>query len=207
MAILPVLELPNPMLRRRAKKVRRIDKSVLKLAYSMVETMQDANGVGLAANQVGELRRVIVIQLHDEDVARIYINPEIVQREGERKVEEGCLSIPGYRANIKRSVWIKFRALDHSAAVVKLKAEDILSQALEHEVDHLDGILYIDHMESHEKLIPVESDSEESAFEVVEQHSEHLPALPSDSFKESDSGLLVPDTEDSRDTPATLKIK
>ena len=82
MAILPILELPNPILRKRAKKVRRIDKSVLKLAYSMVETMKDANGVGLAANQVGELRRLIVIQLHEEEEARIYINPEIVQREG-----------------------------------------------------------------------------------------------------------------------------
>ena len=163
MAILPVLELPNPMLRRRAKKVRRIDKSVLKLAYSMVETMQDANGVGLAANQVGELRRVIVIQLHDEDVARIYINPEIVQREGERKVEEGCLSIPGYRANIKRSVWVKFRALDDSATVVKLKAEDILSQALEHEVDHLDGILYVDRLVSRDNLWKIEDEQEQEA--------------------------------------------
>ena len=207
MAILPVLELPNPILRRRAKKVRRIDKSVLKLAYSMVETMNDANGVGLAANQVGELRRVIVIQLHEEDEARIYGNPEIVQREGEREVEEGCLSIPGYRANIKRSVWVKFRALDHSATVVKLKDEDILSQAMEHEVDHLDGILYIDHMESHEKLIPVERDSDESGEEDAEPQPEQAPALTSGPFKQTDSGLLVPDTEDARETPATLKIR
>ena len=207
MAILPILELPNPILRKRAKKVRRIDKSLLKLAYSMIDTLKEASGVGLAANQVGELRRVIVIQLPEEDKVRIYINPEIVQREGEREVEEGCLSIPGYRANIKRSVWVKFRALDHSATVVKLKAEDILSQALEHEVDHLDGILYIDHMESHEKLIPIDKDSDESAFEVVEQQSEHSPAPTSGSFKETDSGLLVPDAEDSRETPATLKVK
>lgn len=207
MAILPILELPNPILRRRAKKVRRIDKSVLRLAYSMIDTLKEANGVGLAANQVGELRRVIVIQLPEEDEVRIYINPEIVQREGEREVEEGCLSIPGYRANIKRSVWVKFRALDHSATVVKLKAEDILSQALEHEVDHLDGILYIDHMESHEKLIPVDSDSEVTVEGGAEQKPEHSPAPTSGSFKETDSGLLVPDAEDSRETPATLKIK
>ncbi len=207
MAILPILELPNPILRRRAKKVRRIDKSVLKLAYSMIDTLKGANGVGLAANQVGELRRVIVIQLQGEDEVRIYINPEIVQREGEREVEEGCLSIPGYRANIKRSLWVKFRALDHSATVVKLKAEDILSQALEHEVDHLDGILYIDHMESHEKLIPVDKDSEVTVEDGAEQEPEHSPAPASGSFKETDSGLLVPDAEDSRETPATLKIK
>lgn len=207
MAILPILELPNPILRRRAKKVRRIDKSVLRLAYSMIDTLKGANGVGLAANQVGELRRVIVIQLPEEDEVRIYINPEIVQREGEREVEEGCLSIPGYRANIKRSVWVKFRALDHSATVVKLKAEDILSQALEHEVDHLDGILYIDHMESHEKLIPVDKDSEVTAEGGAEQKPELSPTPTSGSFKETDNGLLVPDAEDSRETPATLKIK
>ena len=207
MAILPILELPNPILRRRAKKVRRIDKSVLRLAYSMIDTLKEANGVGLAANQVGELRRVIVIQLPEEDEVRIYINPEIVQREGEREVEEGCLSIPGYRANIKRSVWVKFRALDHSATVVKLKAEDILSQALEHEVDHLDGILYIDHMESHEKLIPVDKDSEVTVESDAEQQPEQIPEATSGSFKETDSGLLVPDAEDSRETPATLKIK
>ncbi len=207
MAILPILELPNPVLRQRAKKVRRIDKSVLKLAYSMIDTLKDANGVGLAANQVGELRRVIVIRLPEEDEVRIYINPEIVQREGEREVEEGCLSIPGYRANIKRSLWVKFRALDHSATVVKLKAEDILSQALEHEVDHLDGILYIDHMESHEKLIPVDKDSEVTVEDGAEREPEHSSAPDSDSFKETDSGLLVPDAEDSRETPATLKIK
>ena len=130
-----------------------------------------------------------------------------MQREGEREVEEGCLSIPGYRANIKRSVWVKFRALDHSATVVKLKAEDILAQALEHEVDHLDGILYIDHMKSHEKLIPVDKDSEVTAEGGAEQKPEHSPAPTSGSFKETDSGLLVPDAEDSRETPATLKIK
>ena len=207
MAILPILELPNPILRRRAKKVRRIDKSVLRLAYSMIDTLKEANGVGLAANQVGELRRVIVIQLPEEDEARIYINPEIVKREGEREVEEGCLSIPGFRANIKRSVWVKFRALDHSATVVKLKAEDILSQALEHEVDHLDGILYIDHMESHEKLIPVDRDEDDPVEEGPQLRPGHFPAPPSGPFKETDGGLLVPDTEDPRETPATLKIK
>ena len=89
MAILPILELPDPVLRQRAKKVRKIDTSVLKLADDMVQTMRDANGIGLAANQVGVLKRVIVIQLPEEEEARIYINPEIIYREGEQDWYDG----------------------------------------------------------------------------------------------------------------------
>ena len=159
MAVLPILELPHPVLRQRAKKVRKIDASVLRLAHDMVETLADANGVGLAANQVGALRRVIVIRLHEEDEeTRIYINPEIVLREGEREVEEGCLSIPGYKGLITRSVWVKFSALDHTSKLVKLKADGLLSQALEHEVDHLNGILYLDHLKEHDTLWSVDED-------------------------------------------------
>ena len=94
MAVRPILELPHPALRRRAKRVRRLDSSVMRLAHDMVDTLHMAAGVGLAANQVGDFRRIIVVQLPDEDEARIYVNPEIVHREGSRRVEEGCLSIP-----------------------------------------------------------------------------------------------------------------
>jgi peptide deformylase len=201
LAVRPILELPNPVLRERAKKVRQVDASILQLAYDMIDTMRDANGVGLAANQVGELKRVIVIQLPEEEEARIYINPEIVQREGERKIEEGCLSIPGYKGFIKRSVWVKFRALDHSAKLVKLKADDLLAQALEHEVDHLNGILYIDHLEDHEKLIKVETTAE------VEDTGNNEDKGQSESGENS-NGLWVPNSEpDPRETPASLKIK
>ena len=184
MAIRPILELPNPVLRQRAKKIRSIDSQLMRLAYDMVDTMQHANGVGLAANQVGELKRLIVIQLPDEEEVRIYFNPEIVKREGKRDVEEGCLSIPGYRAK-----------------VIKFKAEDILSQALEHEVDHLNGILYIDHMEEHQQLIPVDKseDDEESA---------EIDSNDGDADQPDSSGssvLWTPD--DPRETPASLKIK
>ena len=160
MAIREILQIPHPLLRQRARRVRSIDDDVLRLAYDMVETMRDANGIGLAANQVGELRRVIVIQLPEEEEARIYVNPEITLREGERRVEEGCLSIAGYKGMVTRSMWVRFRALDHTAKTVKLRAEDVLSQALEHEVDHLNGILYTDHMEAHEKLMKVEPETE-----------------------------------------------
>lgn len=202
MAIREILQLPHPKLRMRAKKVRSIDGDVLHLAQDMVDTMRKADGVGLAANQVGELRRVIVIQLPGEDEARVYINPEILQRNGERQVEEGCLSIAGYKGIVTRSVWVKFRALDHTSTLVKLNAEDVLSQALEHEVDHLNGILYIDHMESHEKLIKVEPEPTDSDSGEARQYDVDDNASPS-----PDSGLWLPDGDDPRNTPASLKVK
>lgn len=167
MSVLPILELPHPILRQRARKVRSVDKKLLRLAWDMIDTLDDAGGVGLAANQVGELRRLIVVRLPDED-ARIYVNPEIIKREGQREVEEGCLSVPGYQGLITRSVWVRFGALDHESHTVKFKAEELLAQALEHEVDHLDGILYLDHLESHENLTKIEpvTPSEESGEET-----------------------------------------
>ena len=116
-----ILEIPHPILRQRARKIRRIDRNILRLAHDMVDTMREARGVGLAANQVGELRRLIVIQIPEEEEARIYFNPEIVRRGGERDVEEGCLSHPGYRAIIQRSAWVKFGALDHTERLVKIE--------------------------------------------------------------------------------------
>ena len=215
MAIREILQLPHPLLRQRARRVRAIDDTVLRLAYDMVDTMRYAQGVGLAANQVGELRRVIVIQLPEEEEARIYINPEIVTRGGERKIEEGCLSIAGYKGMVTRSVWVRFRALDHTSKVVKLRAEDVLSQALEHEVDHLNGILYIDHMEAHEKLMKVEPEDEDSADADDADSDANGNAPESDDANDSDNDhvsnhsktdLWLPE-EDSRNTPATLKIK
>lgn len=209
MAIREILQIPHPALRQRARKVRAIDDEVLRLAHDMVETMRNAQGVGLAANQVGELRRVIVIQLPDEEEARIYINPEITLREGERRIEEGCLSIAGYKGIVTRSVWVRFRALDHTSKVVKLRAEEVLSQALEHEVDHLNGILYTDHMEAHEKLIKVEPEQEASSDSGTEEGGDGDTDEPEDTVhapSHSGSGLWIPE-EDSRNTPATLKLK
>ena len=155
------------MLRQKAKKVRKIDRSIERLAEDMSETLRHANGVGLAANQVGVLRRVIVIQLPEEEELRVYINPEIVHREGERQVEEGCLSVPGYKGIITRAVWVKAKGLDRRSRVVRLKADGILAQALEHEIDHLNGILYMDHLKSHEQLIKIEPELEPATAEMV----------------------------------------
>ena len=202
MAVLPILELPHGTLRQRARKVRKIDSSVLSLAYDMVDTMRDARGVGLAANQVGVLRRLIVVQLPEEEEASIYINPEIVHREGQREIEEGCLSVPGYKGLITRSVWVRFRALDHESVVVQLKADELLSQVLEHEVDHLNGILFLDHLESHEKLQKIESEPQEAHPEGDGQFPEGDHA----GHVETPGGLVVP-ASSAEDAPASLKVK
>ena len=169
MAILPIREFPDIILRQKAKKVRKIDQSIQKLADDMIDTLDHADGAGLAANQVGVLRRVIVIQLPDEEEPRVYINPEIIHKEGEREVEEGCLSVPGYKAIITRSVWLKAKGLDRTSKLVKLKADGLLAQVLEHEIDHLNGILYLDHLKSHQDLVRLDPQIAQHSVEISHQ--------------------------------------
>lgn len=161
MAVLPLRLAPDPVLRTKAKRVRAIDARLLKLIDDMIDTMRDVGGVGLAANQVGTLLRVCVIEVPEEDAPRVLINPEVLRRKGEREVEEGCLSIPGYRGILKRSEQVRVRALDRDGKVMRIKAEGLLAQALEHEADHLNGVLYIDHLESPDKLYKLEPAQEE----------------------------------------------
>ena len=156
MAVLNMRTLPDPVLRQKARRVSKIDDSLQKLIDDMIDTMRDASGVGLAANQVGVLQRVVVIEIPDEDQVWVLINPEIIRREGERVVEEGCLSIPGYRGELTRSLKVRVRALDRDGKPVRIKAEGLLAQALEHETDHISGTLYIDHLESPDKLWKLE---------------------------------------------------
>ena len=105
MAVQSILEFPHKILRRKARKVRKIDRAINVLADDLADTLIDSGGVGLAANQIGSLHRLIAINLPEENDVRIYINPEIIHREGEREVEEGCLSVPGYKGIITRSIW------------------------------------------------------------------------------------------------------
>jgi len=155
MSILEIRTFPDPILRRRARPVRAIDERIRQLAGDMIETLRNARGVGLAANQVGELKRLVVLQMPEEEDARILVNPAIVRRTGERRVDEGCLSVPGYFGVITRSVKVKARALDDWGSKLRISAEDILAQAIEHEIDHLNGILFLDHLESHEDLVEI----------------------------------------------------
>lgn len=156
MAVLPIHTLPDSVLKQKAKKVHTIDRSTKKLVRDMLETMHAEPGrVGLAAPQVGVLLRVIVIGMPEEEDI-VLINPEIVRRRGERVIDEGCLSVPGYFGQIKRSEAVTVKGKDQHGKEIRVKAEGLLAQALEHEIDHLNGTLYIDHPEVKETLRKVE---------------------------------------------------
>ena len=160
MAVIPIHTLPDPILRQKARRVKSIDKSIEKLIDDMVETMHSASGVGLAAPQVGVPLRVIVIGIPDEEEIAL-INPQILRRTGERLVNEGCLSVPGYIAQVQRAEQVRVKGLDRSGKEIRLRANDLLAQALEHEIDHLNGVLYVDYLESMDELQPVEASSDE----------------------------------------------
>jgi len=151
MAVLPILKYPDPVLRRKAKRVSHVDESLNRLIDDMIETMHQVSGAGLAAPQVGVSLRIAVIGIPDEEVI-VLVNPEVVRKSGERVVVEGCLSIPGYRGEIKRAEKVTVKALDRNGKAFRIKADDLLAEVLEHETDHLNGILYIDLLESPEKL-------------------------------------------------------
>jgi len=155
MAILPIRTVPDPVLRQKAKRVKAIDKSVRKLINDMQETLHTASGVGLAANQVGQTLRLIVLNVPGND-CKVVINPEVLRRIGSRVVNEGCLSIPGYIGEIKRSELVRVKGQDARGKEIKLKADGLFAEVLEHEIDHLNGILYIDHLESQEKFRKLE---------------------------------------------------
>jgi peptide deformylase len=125
----------------------------------MIETMKAAPGLGLAAPQVGIPLRVIVIELPGKEPFAL-INPEIVRRSGEREVIEGCLSVPGYRGDIKRSLSVTVKGQNRQGKQVRMKAKELLAQVLEHEMDHLNGVLYIDHLESRDKFYRIEPEAE-----------------------------------------------
>lgn len=146
MAILKIRTDPDPILRMKAKKVSSLDSSVQKLIDDMIQTMQSAPGVGLAANQVGVPLRIVVIQMPDEEPF-VLVNPEVVEKSGQRQVVEGCLSVPGYQAEITRSEKVKIRARDRHGKIIRKKASNsLLANCMEHEIDHLNGILYIDYL-------------------------------------------------------------
>ena len=171
MAILNIRLAPDPILFRKARKVAKITAQHKKLAQDMVETMAEHNGVGLAANQVGVLERICVVQTPDMEEAMILVNPEIVKKEGRREVEEGCLSVPGYRGMVVRSEKVQARALDLNSKRFKVDAEnDLLAQALEHEIDHLNGIMYMDHLVAHTTLYKVQERGAEGSEEQPDEH-------------------------------------
>jgi peptide deformylase len=148
MALLPIITLPDPLLRKKSAPVERVDDALRALADAMLETMYAAPGVGLAAVQVGILRRLIVVDTSSKDEERhplVLINPEIVTLGSEMRLhEEGCLSIPDVRVEIERPGLVQVRYLDRDGRPQELEAEGLLATAIQHEMDHLDGRLIID---------------------------------------------------------------
>jgi peptide deformylase len=149
MSLLDIITIPDPILRKVAHPVERVDAELRRLADDMLETMYDAPGVGLAAPQVGVSRRLVVIDASDKDEEPrkplVMINPEILTLSGERKIyEEGCLSIPDVKIEIERPAGLTARYLDREGQMQELAAEGLLATVIQHEVDHLDGKLIID---------------------------------------------------------------
>jgi peptide deformylase len=159
MAVLQMRTLPDPALRQRAKRVSKIDDSIQKLIDNMIDTLRASSGVGLAAPQIGVPLRIAVIEMPGEEVITL-INPVVVKRKGERVLTEGCLSVPGYQAEIKRSLTVKVRAQDRHGKEIRLKGEGLFAHVLEHETDHLNGTLYVDHLENPAGLYRIEDAQE-----------------------------------------------
>ncbi len=157
-----------PVLRQKARRVRKYDAALRELVADMLETMHAANGVGLAAPQVGVSLRLFVIEIPaDEEAgipARQYVlcNPEIVKAVGEETEEEGCLSLPGYVGEVTRAAVVTVKGFDVNGKAVRVRGEGLLARALQHELDHLDGILFIDRLESLDKLRRVDQAAEEA---------------------------------------------
>ena len=151
-----ILTYPNPLLKKKSAPVTVITEATRELVRDMVETMYDAPGVGLAAPQIGVLQRVIVIDISGKNEPPeliVAINPVIVHAEGEAYEEEGCLSVPDYAANVKRHAAVIVKALDLDGAERTWHAEELLAIAFQHEIDHLEGILFVDHLSARKREI------------------------------------------------------
>ncbi|MDC9831983.1 peptide deformylase [Rhizobium binxianense] len=150
MTIKPLIILPDPLLRQLSKPIERVDADLQRLADDMLETMYDAPGIGLAAIQIGVPRRMLVIDVSregEEKQPQVFINPEIVTSSDERSVyEEGCLSIPDYYAEVERPAVVSVKYLDRSGKEQTVEADGLLATCLQHEIDHLNGVLFIDHI-------------------------------------------------------------
>jgi peptide deformylase len=179
MSVRKIVIYDDPTLRKKSRRVKDVDDDVQRLIDDMVETMHTANGIGLAAIQVGVPQRVIVVQLPelDEDsgeseeepdpnAGRLFavINPQLARRSSETEEGiEGCLSIPGLVGDVERCCMVTVKGLDRQGKKVRIKAHDLLARVFQHEIDHCDGVLFIDHIDDPEKLYPVTAGEEEAA--------------------------------------------
>lgn len=147
MAVLDILVYPDPRLREIAEPVDRVDDNIRRLVDDMAETMYQAPGIGLAAIQVGVPKRVIIIDLSkDQSELQVFINPKIIERDGTQEVEEGCLSVPDVFAPVQRAESIRVKALNRDGGQFDVRAEGLLSVCIQHEIDHLDGKVFVDYL-------------------------------------------------------------
>ncbi|MFK7956652.1 MAG: peptide deformylase [Lysobacterales bacterium] len=147
MPLLNIIEFPDPRLRTKALPIEKVDGEIVQLAKDMLETMYAAPGIGLAATQVNIHRRLVVVDVSDDrDNPHVLINPEIVEQDGKQVCEEGCLSVPGIYAKVDRADWIKVRAQDIDGESRVLEADDLLAVCIQHELDHLNGKLFVDYL-------------------------------------------------------------
>ncbi len=147
MAILEILHYPDPRLRNEANPVEEVDLEIKKLVQDMFDTMYDAPGIGLASIQVNVPKRVIVVDVsEDHDQPLCFINPEIISRDGEEEMDEGCLSVPGFYETVQRAEKIRVRALNEKGEEFEMDADGLLAVCIQHEIDHLDGKLFVDYI-------------------------------------------------------------
>ena len=149
MSILTILEFPDERLRKKAAVVKTVDDKIKKLVDDMLETMYESKGVGLAATQVDVHQRVIVIDVSEEKNDPLFlINPEIIEKDGIKESEEGCLSVPGFFEKVKRAEHIRVKALNREGQSFEFEARDLLAVCVQHEMDHLNGKLFVDYISS-----------------------------------------------------------
>ena len=163
MGIRRILTADEPILRERTKRVSTFDASLHRLLDDMLETMRDAPGVGLAANQIGVPLQVAIVEV-DDRITEL-VNPQVVRSSGEQVDWEGCLSIPGFVAEVTRHEKVTVKARDRHGKEFRVKGMELLARALQHEIDHLNGILYVDHLEPDDELVRVS----EAAEQVTEE--------------------------------------
>ncbi len=173
MAKLQILHFPDPRLRTRAQPVDAVDAEVRRLVDDMFETMYAAPGIGLAATQVNVHRRVLVVDISEEkDQPLTFINPEILERQGTEEMEEGCLSVPGFYETVRRAERIRVRALDRDGKAFELETDGLLAVCIQHEIDHLDGKLFVDYLSN------LKRQRIRKKLEKAERHGDTLPAVP-----------------------------
>ncbi|MCP1728074.1 peptide deformylase [Natronospira proteinivora] len=179
MSKLTILRYPDHRLRRKAEPVAEVNDEIRQLADDMLETMYDAPGIGLAATQVNVQKRVLVIDVSDDrSEPRVFINPEILEKRGEEVMEEGCLSVPGIFAEVKRADWVRVKALGRDGESFEMEADGLLAVCIQHEIDHLNGKLFVDYLsELKRRMVRKRLEKERRAIQAGRKEPEK-PAQP-----------------------------